>query len=95
MAAMAHVTSRVELYGTSECPYTTELREHLLWNRVAFTEYDVDSDADARHRLLVLTGGRRTVPVLVEDGRVTEIGWRGRGCVIDIPAPPARDARRP
>ena len=81
---MAHVASRVELYGTSECPYTSELREHLLWERVAFEEYDVETDAEARNRLLALTGERATVPVLVEDGRVTEIGWRGRGCVIDL-----------
>jgi len=85
---MVRVMPRVELYGTSECPYTSELREHLVWNRVAFIEYDVDADAGARQRLLALSGGRRTVPVLVEDGRVTEIGWRGRGCVIDVTMSP-------
>ncbi|MGH9614908.1 MAG: Uxx-star family glutaredoxin-like (seleno)protein [Bryobacteraceae bacterium] len=79
---MANLASAVELYGTSSCPYTSELREHLEWNRVPFTEFDVEADADARVRLLALTGGRTTVPVLVEDGRVKEIGWRGRGCAI-------------
>jgi glutaredoxin len=73
-----------ELYGTQSCPYTSELREHLLWNHVTFTEYDVDADREARARMLSLTDGRRTVPVLVEDGRVAEIGWRGRGCVIEV-----------
>jgi mycoredoxin len=89
MAAMPDVNSidpcvepTVELYGTSGCPYTSELREHLLWNRIAFSEYDVDADIAARARLLTLTGGRAMVPVLVEGGRVTEIGWRGRGCAI-------------
>ena len=77
--------SRVELYGTRSCPDTSELREHLLWNRVEFTEYDVDEDPEARARLLALTEGVRRVPVLVEDGRVAEIGWRGRGCVIEGP----------
>ena len=72
----------VELYGTASCPYTAELREHLIWNRVAFVEYDVEADADARRRLAALTPDRRTVPVLVEDGRVMEVGWRGRGCTI-------------
>jgi mycoredoxin len=71
-----------ELYGTRTCPYTSELREHLAWNRIAFTEYDVDADASARARLLDLTGGQAMVPVLVEDGRVKEIGWRGRGCSL-------------
>jgi glutaredoxin len=72
----------VELYGAGSCPYTGELREHLAWSRVPFTEYDVEADAVARARLLALTGGRATVPVLVEGGRVKEIGWRGRSCTI-------------
>ena len=71
-----------ELFGASGCPYTSELREHLLWNRVAFTEYDVEADPAARVRLMSLTGGRAAVPVLVEDGRVKEVGWRGRSCAI-------------
>lgn len=77
------MSASVELYGTSSCPYTGELREHLMWNAIPFVEYDVDQDAEARRRLLALTNGTRTVPVLVEGGRVAEIGWRGRGCVID------------
>ena len=28
-----------------------------------------------------LTGGQRTVPVLVEDGKVIQVGWQGRGCI--------------
>ena len=28
------------------------------------------------------TGGQRTVPVLVEDGKVAQIGWQGRGCIV-------------
>jgi glutaredoxin 3 len=74
--------STVELFGAAGCPYTSELREHLVWNRVPFLEYDVETDAIARARLISLTGGRSTVPVLVENGRVKEIGWRGRCCVV-------------
>lgn len=73
---------RVELFGTKGCPYTAELREELRWRGVEFTEYDVEADPEARRRMLELTGGVRTVPVLVEDGRVVEIGWRGRGCYV-------------
>jgi glutaredoxin 3 len=71
------------LFGTGSCPYTAELREHLEWTRIPFVEYDVDADAAARARLAELTGAILTVPVLVEDGRVKEIGWRGRSCCID------------
>ena len=81
MAAMARLEAGVELFGAAGCPYTTEWREHLLWNGVAFTEYDVEADAGARARLVSLTG-RSAVPVLVEGGLVKEIGWRGRSCAI-------------
>jgi mycoredoxin len=80
---MADPVNARELFGAPGCPYTAELREHLLWNRLAFTEYDVEADADARGRLLSLTGGRASVPVLVEHGKVKEVGWRGRCCAID------------
>lgn len=69
-----------ELYGTSGCPFTAELREDLEWRGIAFTEYDVETDRAALARMLVLTKGERTVPVLVENGRVTQTGFRGRGC---------------
>ena len=28
--------------------------------------------------------GHRTVPVLVEDGKVIQIGWQGRSCFVDV-----------
>ena len=74
-----------ELYGTLSCPFTQEMREWLEWKRRAFTEYDVENDADALNRMLAITGGQRTVPVLVEDGQAVQIGWQGRGCVIHTP----------
>jgi glutaredoxin 3 len=79
---MAALAKAVELYGTASCPYTTELREHLQWRKVVFTEFDVETDRTAFDRLVMLTQGRTAVPVLVEDGRVSEIGWRGRSCMV-------------
>jgi glutaredoxin len=73
---------RLELFGSAGCPHTKEMRDWLEWRGEDFVEYDVESDAAARARLRHLTGGQRTVPVLVEAGRVVQIGWHGRGCVI-------------
>jgi len=71
----------VELYGTAGCPWTAELRQELEWDGRAFVEYDVETDPAAFARLDALTGGRRAVPVLVEDGKVRQIGWQGRTCM--------------
>jgi glutaredoxin 3 len=76
----------VELYGTASCPFTAELRADLLWRGVEFVEYDVDADAVARERFFVLVPhAPRSVPVLVEDGRVVQTGWQGRGCAVTAP----------
>ena len=72
----------LELFGTPSCPYTAELREDLEWRGIKFVEYDVEADSQALARLLTLTPGQRTVPVLVDSGKVLQIGWQGRGCVV-------------
>lgn len=72
---------KTELYGTASCPYTRDMREWLEWNGRDFHEYDVEIDAEAFQRMRDASGGQRTVPVLVEDGKAVQIGWQGRGCV--------------
>ena len=79
---MNYAMPRYELYGTRGCPYTQEMREWLDLRRHDYVEYDVEADPEALDRMLALAGGRRTVPVLVEDGRVVEVGWQGRGCIV-------------
>ena len=70
----------LELYGSAQCPYTRELREWLEWTRRDFQEYDVEVDSQALAR--VRAHGVRTVPVLVEDGKVIQVGWQGHGCIL-------------
>lgn len=70
----------LELYGTSSCPYTAQLREELEWRHAPFVEYDVDLDPEALSRMLALSGGDRTVPLLADEGRVLQVGYEGRGC---------------
>ena len=76
--------AKLELFGTSRCPHTQEMREWLEWKRSDFVEYDVEADAAARRRLRELAAGQRAVPVLVEDGKVVQIGWQGRSCFVDV-----------
>jgi len=72
----------LELYGTPSCPYTAEMREWLEWKGSEFTEYDVEKDIAAREKLQRITQAPYTVPLLVEDGRVIQTGWQGRGCIV-------------
>jgi len=72
----------VELYTTAGCPYSEAAREDLEWRGVNFIEYDVERDKKARGRMLELTGGNRTVPVIFEEGKPVQVGWMGRGCAV-------------
>jgi glutaredoxin len=76
--------AKLELYGTARCPHTHEMREWLEWKRSEFVEYDVEADAVARARMRDIARGQRTVPILVEDGKVVQVGWQGHGCIVDL-----------
>jgi glutaredoxin len=75
--------AKLELFGTSRCPHTQEMREWLEWKRSDFVEYDVEADPAALQRMRALAAGQRSVPVLVENGKVLQIGWQGRSCMVD------------
>jgi len=75
-------TPKYELYGAQRCPYTQEMRDWLEFRGCEFVEYDVESDPAALARMKALAGGQRAVPVLVEEGRVVEVGWQGRSCIV-------------
>ena len=75
--------ARLELFGAARCPYTQEMREWLEWKRSDFVEYDVEADVAARQRMREVAAGERSVPVLVEDGKVVQVGWQGRSCMVD------------
>ena len=72
----------LELYGTRGCPYTSEMREWLEWKGSEFAEYDVEIDSEARARLRSLVPPPFSVPLLVQDGKVIQVGWQGRSCVV-------------
>jgi glutaredoxin len=75
--------AKLELFGAARCPYTGEMRDWLEFRRREFVEYDVEADAQARERMRTVAGGQRNVPLLVEDGKVVEVGWQGRSCIVD------------
>jgi glutaredoxin len=80
----ALIMATLELFGTKSCPYTQEMREWLEFKGTDFVEYDVEDDLVARDRLRSLANGQRTVPMLVEDGKVVQVGWQGHGCIVSV-----------
>jgi glutaredoxin len=74
--------AKLELYGTASCPHTQEMREWLEWKGSEFEEYDVEADPGARTRMREISEPPYTVPLLVKDGKVIQVGWQGRGCVV-------------
>jgi glutaredoxin 3 len=76
------LAGQAELYTTAGCPFCEAAREDLEWRGVEFVEHDVEKDPKARERMLELTGGARTVPVISEEGKPVQVGWMGRGCSV-------------
>ena len=79
---MAHPAQQILLYTSAGCPFSEAAREDLEWRGVEFVEYDVEKDAKAREEMLEITGGNRTVPVIVDADGSVQVGWQGRGCVV-------------
>jgi glutaredoxin 3 len=72
----------IELYTIPSCPHCDAAREDLEWRGIPFVEHDVERDLNARERMLQLSGGTRTVPVIAEEGKPPQVGWMGSGCSI-------------
>jgi len=66
----------VVIFGKDTCPYTQDAREHYKKSGAAVEYVNVKKDAAGLQRMLEFSGGRRNVPVIVEDGTVT-IGFGG------------------
>lgn len=58
------------LYVRAGCDFCDRQRAELAARGVAVREIDVGQRPEVIPELLKLTGGRRIVPVVVEDGRI-------------------------
>jgi glutaredoxin 3 len=66
----------VVIYGKDTCPYTNAARDHYADTGVPFEYVNVKKDSVQLQKMLAFSGGRRSVPVIVDDGKVT-IGFGG------------------
>lgn len=66
----------VLIFGKDGCPYTEAAREDYARRKVPFEYINVKKNRADLDRMLQYSGGNRSVPVIVQDGKVT-IGFGG------------------
>jgi glutaredoxin len=66
----------VVIYGKDGCGYTRAACDDYSKRQVAFQFVNVQADPDKLKELMRHTKGKRVVPVIVDDGKVT-IGFPG------------------
>jgi glutaredoxin 3 len=66
----------VLIFGKESCPYTRAAREDYAGRGVPFQYVNVKKNPAELARMLEFSQGRRVVPVIVDDGKVT-IGFDG------------------
>ena len=63
--------SKVTIYSKDGCPYCAAAKKHYTEQGISFKEIDIYDTPAAKDEIVKLTGGKRIVPVIVEDGKVT------------------------
>ena len=69
----------VIIYTKPGCPYCAKAREHYTQKGIAFEDRNAQDNLDFRKEMFSFSNGDPTVPVIVEDGKLKQIGWEGRG----------------
>jgi glutaredoxin len=64
---------KIIIYGTKTCPFCIQARE-AYGDRAVFV--DIDEDQGSLDKMLFLSGGKRQVPVIMENGKVM-VGFAG------------------
>ena len=72
----------LELYGSSQCALHAGAARMVGVDAARFPGVRRGGRSQALARMRALDCGVRTVPVLVENGKVIQVGWQGRGCIL-------------
>jgi len=71
--------SEVVIYTKPGCPYCAKARAWYNEQGIAFTEKNAQDNREYRREMFSFSNGDPTVPVIVEDSKLKQIGWEGRG----------------
>lgn len=66
----------VTIYTKPGCPYCAKAKEHYASKGIDFKEIDVYDVPGAKEEAIKIAGGRKLVPIIVEDGNV-QVGFGG------------------
>lgn len=61
------MSAQVRIFSTPTCPYCKQAKEFLSSKGIAFEDIDVTSNPEGLKEMRTITGGARTVPVIVID----------------------------
>ena len=67
------------IYTKPGCPHCAKAREHYTQKGIAFEDRNAQDNLDYRKEMFLYSYGDPTVPVIVKNGRLQQIGWEGRG----------------
>ncbi len=69
----------VVMYTKPGCPSCAKAMAWYIEQKIAFTEKNAQDNREYRKEMFSFSDGDPTVPVIVEGGRLKQIGWEGRG----------------
>lgn len=64
------MAARVKIFSTPTCPYCKQAKEFLTSKGIAFEDIDVTSNPEGLKEMRTVSGGARTVPVILIDDSV-------------------------
>ena len=69
----------VVMYIKPGCPHCAKAKTWYDEQGIAFTEKNAQDNRGYRAEMFTFSDHDPTVPVIVEDGKLKQIGWEGRG----------------
>ncbi len=67
------------IYTKPGCPYCAKAKDYYTKLGISFEDKNAQDNLNYRKEMLDFSNGDPTVPVIVEDGKLKQIGWEGRG----------------
>ena len=69
----------VVIYTKPGCPYCAKAMTWYNSQGIPFLEKNAQDNREFRKEMFSFSDGDPTVPVIVEHGKLKQIGWEGRG----------------